>query len=108
MTTKQKVVKAVEALGANMECGRTDSGVFEILIDAPEGQHWSGDGIHQLVESQWNNEPVEGLWQDALERIRYGLEPCDPEDLNCANFLEVIEIAQEAIRLSSESEVLRG
>lgn len=108
MTVKQEVLKAVEALGAQITFGRTDNGVFEILVDAPEGQHWACDGIHQLVESQWDKEPVGNLWQDALERISYGLELCDPDDPNCADFQDAIGIAQESIRLNNDSEVLRG
>lgn len=84
MTSKQKVLKLAEELGAEVESGGEGSS-FEITVDAPDGFHWKGDGLHQLVESIWDNEKPESLWRDALERMQDGLEPCDYSEINCAD-----------------------
>lgn len=102
MNPKEQVLALVAKTGAAIEYGNIGVGnVFEILIDAPEGWHWMSDGIHQLVESRWSNEPVANLWQDALERMEYGLEPCDDDcdeamaDLALAKTVVACAIAEE-------------
>lgn len=83
MTVKQKVLARVGELGGEIEIRKGD-GPFEIIIDAPEGFLWTGDGLHCLVHSQWDDQPTIELWRDAWRRINAGLERChDPECDEC-------------------------
>ena len=78
-TPKQKVLALVKELDAEIEI-RNGDGPFEIIIDAPDGFIWSGDGLHCLVHSQWDDQPTTELWQDAFSRMSNGLEKCNEPD----------------------------
>jgi len=78
MTAKQKVLKLAKELGAEVDY--YGSGVhFEVTVDAPEGFHWACDVITQIVGSIWDEDTPAMIWKDVLERMEYGLEPCDDE-----------------------------
>lgn len=84
MTIKQRVLARVAELNGEIEI-RKGNGPFEIIIDAPDGYLFAGDGLHCLVHSQWDTDPTGPLWQDALNRMSYGLEPCDDPDCDVCN-----------------------
>lgn len=101
-TAKQQVLTLAERLNASIEYGDIGIGnVFEILIDAPDGWHWAGDGVHQVVESRWHNELIANLWQDALERIEYGLEPCDDD---CDQAMRDLSFAKQIVEVVKNEE----
>jgi hypothetical protein len=49
----------------------------ELTVEAPEGHHWAGDDIHELVHQAPYGD--NSLWADALERMKPGLASCTGE-----------------------------
>jgi hypothetical protein len=85
-TTKQKMMELAAKLGATVDIGSGRN--FEVTASAPNGLHWKGDGLHQLVAQAVDAEPAELAWKDVLERMEGGLETCDPENPDCADNAE--------------------
>lgn len=83
MTPKRKVITLAAQLGAEVEYG-TPGHHFEITVDAPDGFHWKGDGLHQLVCEADDGHTTEA-WRAAYGRMSSGLEECDYSDRECAD-----------------------
>lgn len=79
MTTKTKTIQKAKALGASLIFGgRFSEQTLEITCEAPKGFHWAGEGVHELVTSQFSDDPSEeSLWADMIGRMCEGLEACD-------------------------------
>lgn len=74
MSSKQKVMTLATKLG--VEVISSGRGVhFEITVEAPEGYCWE-EGLHEFVESIWDDQKPEDLWKDLLERMSDGVELC--------------------------------
>lgn len=80
---KQRVIAKVEAVGGEIEIRKGHP--FEIIIDAPDGYLWKGDGLHCLVHSVWDDQKTTELWQDAWRRISDGLEQCDDSECDACH-----------------------
>jgi len=75
ITAKQEVLELAKALGAEVEINKTYTS-FEVLVMAPKNHHWD-EGVHELVESQYNGFDTRSLWKSALERMQEGIERCN-------------------------------
>lgn len=75
MATLKQVKKAAEAIGATVVddiVGLT----HECRVEAPQGFHWA-DGVHEFVDCCYT--PWKPDYQDLLDRMSYGVEPCDDQ-----------------------------
>lgn len=82
MSYAQQVKNLAKSLGAVIENG-SGGGVWQYNIDAPQGYTWCSDhGLHSIVawcykgDRKWTEE----MWKDALDRMEYGIEPCETKD----------------------------
>lgn len=81
LATKQAAKKLAATLGARIEF-RADLEKLEheIVIDSPDGCVWLASGVHQLVVAGADGTTWPELYQDAFERMSYGVGPCDVDD----------------------------
>lgn len=79
---KQKVVALACKLGATL-----DYAGGEINVEAPPYHTWKENpGVHELVNSPWDDETQDDLWARALERMEFGVEPCTIQECEwCAD-----------------------
>jgi len=86
MSTKQKAIKALEAISATATLEDTSSDYyFDVEIEAPKDFVWSGAEIHCLTHS-WNKMPGEKseFWKEVIELIKNELgEPVKCCELSC-------------------------
>jgi hypothetical protein len=80
-TTLRRLKAAARTLGATVTVHRDCENLeHEVLVDAPDGCVWSGSGVHQLVCAGADGTPLVALYDDALDRMSFGTEPCDVLD----------------------------
>lgn len=82
MTAKQRVMSLAQELGATIDDGSAGNEWF-FNIDAPRGKRWVEGSVHSIVTSQYRGTNTHPMWQDALERMRYGLEDCPDAGDGC-------------------------
>lgn len=86
-TTRRAAEALAKKLGATIEAERVGS-TFTVRAMAPRGMHWSARGVHELVES---GRPTTSLqrnetWLALLQAMEMGLEACDLNDPDCAEW----------------------
>lgn len=79
MIADAKVRALARKTGAMIEC-RPVGEYPEVLVMAPEGQHFTAVGIHESVNVYHRGlEPAESAWTRALRDMEGGFEPCTAE-----------------------------
>jgi hypothetical protein len=74
--TLRDVKKAAALIGATVVDDKA-YGTHECTVEAPHRYRWA-DGLHMFVDC--TNQPWKPDYQDLLDRMSYGIEPCtDPE-----------------------------
>tara|TARA_R110000822_G_C15089825_1_gene470623 strand:+ start:244 stop:543 length:300 start_codon:yes stop_codon:yes gene_type:complete len=74
--TKQKVLDLAKELNVGVDHDGSGSD-FEVTLTAPDGHHFDGQPVHQIVISSWDGETSTGIWKMALEDLKDLLpEPC--------------------------------
>ena len=69
---RQQCEALARTLGATLD---TSNG--EVNCEAPAGFIWTSDGVHELVNSPWDNETQADMFREAIRRMDMGLEPCE-------------------------------
>lgn len=82
MASKRQVEEAAAALdGVTLEFSHN-----EVVASAPDGYcfRYHGKGAHSLVGSRDDllREPMSAVYSDMVDRLKWGIEPCDCGD-NC-------------------------
>jgi len=83
MKSITEIKSRVRALAATLGAKICENSRTDIEVEAPDGYCWScegGWGLHVLVASQWDDEPIGHLWRDLWERMDYGIEKCDCDE----------------------------
>jgi hypothetical protein len=70
---RKQVVARAARYGATVQEGE---GI--VFVDAPTRQLWEANGCHVLAAA-WEPGEKPSAWRDLLERMDYGLEPCQDE-----------------------------
>ncbi len=69
---KQKVYQLLNALGAEIEIDKTESG-FDYTIDAPEGYYWNATGANIICGAFYKGqEKVNECYQRMIDDIKLG------------------------------------
>jgi hypothetical protein len=84
MSRKQVMVRAAR-YGATVEESRG-----MIYVDAPARQVWEANGCHVLAAAYEEGEK-QHAWRDLLERMDYGLEPCQDAECDTCGPLEALK-----------------
>lgn len=89
MSAKQKALALAQELGVEI----VTNGQFgmTITVEAPGGKHWRHGHLHELVSCK-NNDPSTPpimLWQDIYDRMKDGVEECDPASAECQAWLPI-------------------
>lgn len=79
--TKTFLTKEANKFGAEVTVN-PDGRSISIIVDAPDGKIWRGNGTHALVASCFKGPwgPTEEVVKDLLERMAGGLEDCPDAD----------------------------
>lgn len=87
-TTRAGVLRRAAELGATVEdnTARHSSTpaaehVSEVVLDAPSGHLWAGNGCHAWVVRSELGKRFQ--WADAGEVLAYGIEPCPDAGSGC-------------------------
>jgi len=67
-------MRLAKKLGAAVEVN-SEAPMLDVGVEAPKGKVWTCDGgdLHELIGSQWDEEPVGNVWDDLYFRMEYGL-----------------------------------
>lgn len=80
--TLQSVKAAALKIGASVAYDKS-YGVNELRVEAPRFHRWKDDPIHEMVDA--SNAPWKPNFQDMLNRMANGLEPCTDPDCDWCN-----------------------
>lgn len=88
MGAKQKALARAAELEAKIEGDWRSSEFgwdFEVTVESGPGRQFVGDQIHGLVcRSDYGEKKkdvrADDAWEDALDRMSWGVEPCDVPD----------------------------
>jgi len=83
---KQRVFSKLEKLGGTFDHYGPD---HDYMFDAPKGFLWGANNGHCLVHFQYRGFGTYDFWVDVLDRMSYGVYPCD--EINCEVCNETIE-----------------
>ena len=75
MSPKRKALELAAELGATVRhhCGPYGK---EVAVEAPEGFHWAGSELHEIVANECDGGPMRLLWVSVIADMKHGLEPC--------------------------------
>lgn len=88
LRTPRKAAYALAAkLGASIAAEDTGSATT-IRAMAPKGRHWKARNVHELVESGRPTTALQRdeMWLSLLRSMEQGLEACDLNDSDCADW----------------------
>ena len=83
--TRREVLHLADKHGGKVDI-KSEAPDLHVAIEAPAGHIWSSFEVHELVSSQWDDDPTWTVWNDLYEGLAMGTEECTVPDCEwCAD-----------------------